>query len=206
MEKKQKFLNSVYQNCTVAMQSINDLLDKIQSQGLKQELKSQYKLYENIKSKCEKIAVDKELETKDNNWFEKAKMWTSIQMTTLMDNSTRHIAEMLLLGTVMGLNVCYKDKWDYKDVDDEVEKIRAELEKLEEDCYSSYKKYLQGDIDKEFREKQSNCCEEECNCDDCYCEEDCNCDDCCCEEDLNDCKCDDCECDDYHKSDCFKDK
>ena len=182
MEQKRKdFLNSIYQNCGVAMQSINDLLDKVQSKNLKEELKSQYKLYDNIKKKCEKVAIDKDLDAKENNWFEKAKMWTSLKMTTLIDNSTRHIAEMLLLGTVMGLNVCYKDKWDYLNVDDELEKIREELEKLEEDCYSSYKKYLKGNLDEEDKKFVGQNCE--CNCSSnnkCDCGDDCDCDNDCC--------------------------
>ena len=191
MEQKRKdFLNSIYQNCGVAMQSINDLMDKVQSINLKEELKSQFKLYDNIKKKCEKVAIDKDLDAKDNNWFEKAKMWTSIKMTTLIDNSTRHIAEMLLLGTVMGLNVCYKDKWDYLNVDEELESIREELEKLEEDCYSSYKKYLKGNLDEEDKKYVKNGCDcnDKCDCnDDCDCENDCECEDCDCGDD---CKCD----------------
>lgn len=184
MEQKRKdFLNSIYQNCGVAMQSINDLLDRVQSKNLKDELKTQFKLYDNIKKKCEKIAIDKDIEIKENNWFEKAKMWTSIKMTTLIDNSTRHIAEMLLIGTVMGLNVCYKDKWDYLNVDEEIEIIRDELEKLEENCYSSYKKYLKGNLDQEdkkyINQQPDN---DDCNCRDCHCNDEQNCE--------SQCKCD----------------
>lgn len=186
MEKeKNNYLNAIYQNCSTAMQSIKDLLDSVKNEKLKSVLKSQYEKYEEIHKKCEKYAVENEIDVKDNNWFEKARLWTSIKMTTMMDDSTRHFAEMLLLGTVMGLNVCYKDRWDHQNLDKELDGFLNELEVLEEECYKEYKQFLRCDLDKED-EKECNCgCkdnkQEDCNCyDDCECiegEENCGCKD-----------------------------
>ena len=194
--KIKKYLNSIYQNSSTGMQSINDILDKVYNRELKAELENQLIGYKEIQTLCEEFALKKGVEAKDNNWFEKAKMWTSVQMSTLMDNSTRHVAELLLIGTIMGLNVCYKDKWDYKNLDENLDVILAKLEHYEEEYYKNFKKFLKGDISlsedkyaKEYMEnygveKKDCCCHDKDCCQDenksCKndknCGDNCNCD------------------------------
>jgi len=60
----------------------------------------------------------------------------------MFDTSTRHIAEMMLLGTVMGLLTCYKDKYDHKNISVLLDKILDKLEKLEDDNYIKLKSFL----------------------------------------------------------------
>ena len=119
-EKVVEFANTIYQNAKVGMQSIHDIEDKISNRELLKELRSEYLEYEKISNKVEDYAKEHNLEIKDNNFFEKAKLWTSIKMSTMTDNSTRKIAQLLLIDTVMGLSQCYKDKFDYKQVDEKL--------------------------------------------------------------------------------------
>jgi len=68
---------------------------------------------------------------KDNNWIEKTKLWTSINLGTMMDKSTRNIAEMMLLGTFMGIVTCIKDKDDHKNISPELDEILDKLYNFE---------------------------------------------------------------------------
>lgn len=178
-QKITDYLNSIYQNTSTALQSINDILDKVENEELKKELKSQKKGYDEIHKECEKFAIENNIDIKDNNWFEKAKMWTSVKMSTLMDSTTRHITEMLLLGTIMGLNVCYKDKCDYKDVNVELDKLLKKLEQMEEKYYNNFKQFLKCDCDANDKKCKNECCEDEC-----------------CNQDYENCECENCECED----------
>ena len=74
--------------------------------------------------------------------FEKARLWTSIKMTTIFDNSTRHLAEMLLLGTVMGTLQCYKDMCDYNKTDKELLELCGKLLLIEEKHFNFLKLFL----------------------------------------------------------------
>ena len=140
--EEQEALISIYQNTQTAMQSINDLVKKTNDKSFKDLLNAQYNRYETFNNKVEDFAKKEGIELKDNNWFEKVKMWSSIQMGTLTDSSTRHLAELMLIGTVMGTLTCYKAIEDYCKAPQEVIDLLKELEQMEEDNFNELKKYL----------------------------------------------------------------
>ncbi len=132
MEEKIVYLNAIYQNACTAMQSIEDIVSKTKDESLIKELCTEESEYAQISKDCEKFAKKHKIEDiKENNWFEKARLWTSINMSTLMDKSTRKIAELMLLGTFMGIITCMKDKSDHKNVSAELDKIVDNLYEIE---------------------------------------------------------------------------
>lgn len=133
-EDIENYLNGVYQNIRTAVQSIDELLPKVKDDNFKKELASEEDYYIALQKECEVFARSEKLENiKDNNWLEKAKLWGSINMSTLMDKSTRHIAELMLIGTFMGYITCIKDQSDHKDVSKEIDEILEKLKTLEKD-------------------------------------------------------------------------
>lgn len=136
------YLNSVYQNTCTALQSINDLMNSVTCENLKAELEREYKEYQVVSDKCEKFAFENHLDISDNNWFEKAKLWGSIKMTTIGDKSPRHIGEMMIIGTVMGMVKCYNDKCQYENVSRDVDKFLRELCLIEENNFDELQLYL----------------------------------------------------------------
>lgn len=135
-------LTSIYQNAKTATQSICDILPAVKDKNLKHELSDELTEYELIVKQCEMIAGNRSEELKDNSWFEKAKLWTSIKMTTLTNKSTRHLAEMLLLGTVMGTLQCYKDIADNKKATKELVMLCGKLLSMEEKFFNNLKEFL----------------------------------------------------------------
>ena len=59
-----------------------------------------------------------------------------------MDKSTRNIAQLFLIGTVMGIVQCLKDLKDYNDVSIELTDLCNKLSDLEENNYQSLKNFL----------------------------------------------------------------
>lgn len=142
-EKKLKdFVNAIYQNTQTAIQSIDELLKISESKSFIDELNREKILYVNLKNELLEVCLKISVKPEDNNFFEKARLWTSIKMTTITDKTVRHLAEMMLLGTVMGTTTCYKDLCDYKDVNDELYSVLTKLISLEEDNFNKLKKYL----------------------------------------------------------------
>ena len=139
-----QLLISIYQNTSTAVQSISDLVKKTEDKQFIDLLNTQYERYQDIKVKIQDLAHELNVELKDNNIFEKIKMWTSVQMSTFTDDSTRHLAELMLVGSVMGTLTCYKNKVDYKNADPKTLQLLAELEELEEKQFNELKKYLKG--------------------------------------------------------------
>jgi len=145
MEKEMvtEYLNAVYQNIRTAIQSIEDILPNVKDDQLKKELASEEDKYLILEKECELLAKAEKIEgIKDNNWLEKARLWSSIKMSTMTDKTTRHIAELMLMGTFMGVITCYKDESDHKGVSTEIDEILAKLKELERNNIEALLPYL----------------------------------------------------------------
>ncbi len=142
-ENLENYLNAVYQNIKTAAQSIDDLLPKVKDDNLKKELASQQDKYLALQKECEVLAQAEKLEKiKDNNWLEKARLWSSINLSTLTNKTTRHIAEMMLFGTFMGYITCVKDLSDHRNISKEVDEILTKLKEFERGNIDSLMPYL----------------------------------------------------------------
>ena len=138
-----EYINAVYQNIKTAIQSIEDILPKIQDDQLKREITQEEDHYILLEKECELLAKAEKIEgLKDNNWFEKARLWGSINMSTMSDKTTRHIAELMLIGTFMGVLTCYKDKCDHKGISSELDEILDRLTELERNSIEALLPFL----------------------------------------------------------------
>lgn len=131
MEDNTQYLNAVYQNIKTAVQSIEDIITKVEDGDLKKELAMEEDTYLAFQKECEVYAKSEKLDLKDNNFFEKARLWGSINMSTMMDKTTRHIAELMLLGTFMGILTCYKDQNDHGGTSKELDELIDRLKEFE---------------------------------------------------------------------------
>ena len=141
-QKVEDMVNAIYQNIQTAIQSIEELLKVCEDERFCIELKRERKEYVELKTKIFEICLKLGIKPDDNSFLEKARLWTSIKMTTIMDKSVRHLAEMMLLGTVMGTTTCYKDLYGYKNVNSELYEKLNELMQIEESNFDILKKFL----------------------------------------------------------------
>lgn len=142
-ERDLELLTSIFQNCQTAIQSIENIEPEVENEDLRAELREELAAYRDFAIKCKRLSPEK---LADNNVFEKARLWTSIKMTTLTDKSTRHLTEMLLLGTVMGTLQCYKDLSDYRAASKDILELCGELQVLEEKHFNYLKMFLQKNL------------------------------------------------------------
>lgn len=127
-----KYLNAIYQNTRTACQSIQDIISKVDDKDLITELSREQDQYHCLSKECESFAKAEKIEgLKDNNWIEKTKLWTSVNMGTMFDKSPRKIAELMLFGTFMGIVTCIKDKDDHDGVSSELDEILDKLYNFE---------------------------------------------------------------------------
>lgn len=140
--KIKEYATAIYQNAMVGKQSCSDIMEKCEDDELKVELQHEYDLFDTVCDDIEKFAKVNKFKLEDNNFFEKARLWTSINMSTLFNKSARHIAQLMLLGTTMGLTTIYKDKFDHKNVSAELDKYIDNLECIMEKNYENLKQYL----------------------------------------------------------------
>ena len=137
-----KAINDTYRNAHLALQSISDILPAVEDKNLKKELKEQYEGYEKLIGEISTYMAEKGIEPKDVNVFKKAMMYGSIKMKTMMNNSKNQIADMMIKGTVMGINELTAMKNESSNLNDEILSILDELLSLEEEYEQRLKKYL----------------------------------------------------------------
>ena len=138
----QKAINDVYKNAHIALQSISDLLPSVEDEDIKAELKDEYEGYEKVIGEVSTFMAKNGIEPKDVNPFKKAMLWSSIKMKTLFDNSRNQVAEMMINGTVMGINELTAMKNEQTNLDPGVLELLEKLLKLEEEYEQRLKKYL----------------------------------------------------------------
>lgn len=141
-ERLQDFVNTIFQNTSTAIQSIDEILTLNKNEEFLKELNREKQGYLDFKNKVLKFCAQNGLKADDNSWLEKTRLFTSIKMTTMFDKSLRHLAEMMLLGTVMGTLTCYKDLNDYKGLNSSLYGILNDLIAFEEDNFNKIKRFL----------------------------------------------------------------
>ena len=141
-EYNQKAINDIYKNAHIALQSISDLIPAVEDDDIKGELVEQYEGYEKVIGKLSTFMAENKLKPQDVNMFKKAMLWSSIKMKTLFNSSRNQVAEMMINGTVMGINELTAMKNEGTNLDEGVLALLEELLNLEEEYEQRLKKFL----------------------------------------------------------------
>ena len=131
-------INDVYKNAHIALQSISNPLPTVKDGALSSELREEYEGYERIIGNVSSFMKENKITPKDISVMQKAMMWTSIKMKTMVDDSKNKASEMMLKGTEMGINELTAMKNEKVNLTPEVFEHVNQLLNLEE----SYRKRL----------------------------------------------------------------
>lgn len=96
-------LGGIYKLCETGMEATRTVLPKVSQTALKKELEEQYTDYSAAKARVEQTLVASDVLPKEQGVLSKAAMWGSIQLNTLKESSSDHIAELMINGTTMGV-------------------------------------------------------------------------------------------------------
>ncbi len=141
-EKEIKLANRMFQDATVGMLAIDKILKKIENEQLKKLFSKQFDMYEKFANKCDIFAANNDFDIKENSFFKKAKQTAMLYMSLWMDKSPRHVVEMMISGTVMGIIDTIKAEKDLKTKNEDLNEMVVEFKKMQEDFYEKLKKQL----------------------------------------------------------------
>lgn len=143
MENKETLLlNRVYQDARIGMMCIDKILKKLEDGELKRLYIKQFDSYDKFADKCDLLAVTLGHELKDNSFFKKMKQTTMLYVSLWTDSSPRHIVELMITGTVMGIVDTIKAQKDIKTKNEELKLLVADFRKMQEEFYEKLKKQL----------------------------------------------------------------
>ena len=137
-----ELLNYIYQNSQMGTDTIKQLLAIVQDAEFKGQLQSQYNEYNGIHETARSLLNDNGYDEKGISAFEKIRTYLMINMQTLTDKSSSHIAEMMIIGSNMGVIDAIKNIKKYKDAKPEILSLMERLREIEENNITSLKVFL----------------------------------------------------------------
>ncbi len=141
-EHSKNILNEVCKGCEIAKCSIDDIMKKTEGMDIENELKTEYDNYDSIFTKS--VGLMKEMgENPDSmNVIDKAMLWSGIFFNTLIDDSERKIAEVMINGTNMGITSTKEVMIDNPNADERAKAIANEFLEHEQNFVRSLHNFL----------------------------------------------------------------
>ena len=141
-QNSEKLLNAIGKNVAMAIQSLEIILPDIEDEKFKEYISKLNDEYNIIMNEAQMIAKANDINLKLTNPIEKAELWTSIKLKTIMDKSTRKFATMIFLGTNMGIPDLVIAICDFGDANTEVLTLAKKLNEIEEKSDEELKLFL----------------------------------------------------------------
>ena len=112
---EKEVLREIYKNSSMAVESIEAILSKVYDEDLAYDLNKQLHKFKDIALKSETRLNEMGQKPIHDDLIGKAMLWASIQMNTLMNISTSHIADLLIKGNKRGVGDMLKSSKKNKD-------------------------------------------------------------------------------------------
>ncbi|MFI3252494.1 MAG: hypothetical protein R3Y60_05070 [bacterium] len=142
MNKEIELLNYIYQNSQMAILSIEQLVDLNDNRKFNKLIRKQLQGYTKINHKTVKLLNDRGFDEKEISKFNKIKTYLMINIQTLTDKSASHLAQMLIVGSTMGVIDSIKNINTYSENDSYILKLINDLKSFEELNIENLKCYL----------------------------------------------------------------
>ena len=142
MSGNAELLNFIYQNSQMGVETIKQLIDITEDAKFKAYLKSDLDQYQEINVTAKVLLNSNGYDEKGISTLDKVKTYLMINMQTMMDKTTSHIAEMLIIGSNMGVIDAIRNIEKYKDAEKDILALMKQLLKFEENNIKQLKTFL----------------------------------------------------------------
>jgi len=142
MNSNAGMLNIIYQKSQMGVTTIGQLIDIAEDEEFKKHLKAQYDEYQAIHNEAAELLNKHGYDEKGLNALEKLRTYLMINMQTLTDKCSSHIAEMLIIGSNMGIIDAIKNLKRYHNVEKDIKNLMERLLRFEENNVQQLKKFL----------------------------------------------------------------
>lgn len=142
MNQNAELLNFVYQNSQMGIEALQKLVSINKDSEFNKCLQSQLNEYKLINSNAVKKLNENGYDEKGIGTLTKIQSYIMLNIQTMMDKSSSHIAEMLITGSTMGTIDAIKNIKKYKDAEPSILELMNDLKKFEENNIEQLKAFL----------------------------------------------------------------
>lgn len=137
-----KVLQEVQKNAGMAMKAIESLNGKVYDNGLAVQISRQGMQYSNIYNRATDQLIEGKAKSYQASGLQEMMLKGAIAGNTLLNNSTGHIAEIMIQGSNRGLTDMWKIINHHENAGEVSMEIAKELMDFEEKNIEKLKKYL----------------------------------------------------------------
>ncbi len=139
-----KFLDQLYKNVKMGAESIIDLMPKVSDEKMRAEMTAELEHYEGFSKKIRNILFGMGEEPKEESFMAKAMTKMGITFNTMTDQTTSHIADIMIQGATMGITDTTKLVREHENTacSEEALRLARDSIKYEEESIERLKKFL----------------------------------------------------------------
>jgi hypothetical protein len=137
-----KLFDDAFKNVCMGSYAIDCIIDKIEDIKLLNLIRKQNEFYFEITNKLTEFAKQNKLTPKDLNSMLKTSSYVGINLKTLFNKNTSHLAEMLIQGTTMGITTLIKEMNQTTTINTELVELAKEIIGSQEKFVESLKDFL----------------------------------------------------------------
>ncbi len=141
-EQTIKLLQEVNSGTQMAVDAIDEILEKVQDQKLADILSKSKTDHEKLGDETHALLQNYNDPPKDPGMIAKGMSWLKTNTKMMMDESDRTVADLITDGCNMGIKTICRHLNDYPDAGENVKKMAKELIRLEEDLRQALRDYL----------------------------------------------------------------
>lgn len=142
MNPTAQLLNFVYQNSQMGVETLERLIKTTEDEEFKKYLQSQHDEYLQLHTEAREKLNENGYDEKGISAFEKLRTYLMLNFETLTDKSSSHIAEMLIVGSNMGVINAVKNLRRYDDAEPSAKRLMEKLLRSEEHNIQELKRFL----------------------------------------------------------------
>lgn len=143
MNASAELLNFIYQNTQMAVTTLPEIIEVTEDESLRVHLQSQLREYRTIHDEAAKMLHARGYDEKGLSAFEKLRTYIMVNLQTMTDHSSSHLAEMLIQGSNMGIVDATKQLNRYDgEATEEGLRLMRRLQSFEQDNIERLKPFL----------------------------------------------------------------
>ncbi len=137
-----EMLNEIYQAASMGVEGSELLIGKTEDSEFSGKLHEYCKRYKDIRNEAASLLSQKGEVPEDARSGKKAGLWMGVQLNTLKDKTSSHMAEMLIQGCTMGIIKSEKHKKAYPDAEQECYELEDKFLALQQAYIEDMKTFL----------------------------------------------------------------
>lgn len=142
MDADKAVLDESYRNAQMGREAINMVIGKVEDDELALDLNRQACKFVQLEDKIRKEYQKAQAQPPEESLVEKTMLWGGIQMNTILNASTEHLADMMIQGNTKGITELMKVVKANKSAQKEYYELAQEIMDFEEKNIEKLKAYL----------------------------------------------------------------